>query len=237
VSSKALKDFFNRASLDYGRFAEQKDFVIPVAAKIIPLMKGRVLDVGSGCVLDFKEGVFDQYIALDISIGMLQGLPSKERVEAVCGDAYTLPFKSDSFDFLIYQSVLHHLNPEGVGEEEMERRVKEVLLEARRVTNKNGRLVVVEPCFPPILERMEVFFSPLIQWVMKWLGLPYVFLFSIRKLSFLLHQGGWNHLKPIHIKGTGKKGDWIAPIVGLPSLKIPRGLSPSKIYIIEGMKG
>jgi hypothetical protein len=84
---------------------------------------------------------------------------------------------------------------------------------------------------------MEVFFSPLIQWVMKWLGLPYVFLFSIRKLSFLLHQGGWSHLKPIHIKGTGKKGDWIAPIVGLPSLKIPRGLSPSKIYIIEGMKG
>ncbi|OGP92877.1 MAG: hypothetical protein A2156_09960 [Deltaproteobacteria bacterium RBG_16_48_10] len=233
---ESAKDFFNRESNRYGDFVKGRDFVPSLIEKVAPLLKGKVLDVGSGCIADFKEGGFDFYIAMDLSLGMLTGLDRMGQIKAVCGDAIRLPFQDGSFDAVIYRAVLHHLNPEGRAPPEMEETVKGALLEAKRVLSPHGKIIVIEPCLPPLWEGIEQWLAFTICFVMRLVGLPYVFLFSINKLSLLLQKGGWDDLRLTQIKGAGKGWDWITPILGLPFIKIPRWISPSKIYLFQGRR-
>lgn len=233
---ESAKDFFDRESKRYQQFVKGRDFVCSLRERVNPLLNGRILDVGSGCITDFTGGSFTLYVGMDISLGMLLGLPRRGKLGAVCGDANALPFREGAFDVLIYRAVLHHLNPDGISGDETERVMERVLSEAGRVVSNGGKVIVIEPCLPPLLEGVEKWVAPITQFVMKVLGLPYVFIFSIRRLSSFLQKGGWNILSLTQIKGTGKRWDWIIPILGLPFIKIPRWLSPSKIYVIEGGK-
>jgi SAM-dependent methyltransferase len=228
------RDFFERESNRYDDFVKERDFVPSLVKKVTPLLRGKVLDVGSGCITDFKDAAFDLYLAFDLSMGMLSGLDRDGKMKAVCGDAIDLPFRDGSFDVIIYRAVLHHLNPEGKGIREMEEIIARVCREAKRVLSGDGKIVVVEPCLPAILEEVEQRLAFVIRLGLRLAGLPYVFLFSIKKLSLLLQNGGWNDLKLAQIGGAGKRWDWITPILGVPSLKIPRWLSPSQVYLIEG---
>ena len=233
---ETAKDFFDRESSRYKEFILTRDFVSSLRGMIIPLLRGSVLDIGSGCVADFQDGPFDLYIAMDISLGMLMGLSEKGKARAVCGDATALPFGEGSFDVLIFRAVLHHLSPNGMPERGMNERMRQVFSEAKKLLRPDGRVLVVEPCLPLLLEGLEEMFSPLIRWIMRLLGLPYVFIFSSRRLSSLLREERWDSVQVRPVQGAGKKWDWIIPILGLPFLKIPRWLSPSKVYLIEAVK-
>ena len=231
---RSAKDFFNHESTRYDDFVKGRDFVFPLQEKVNPLLKGRVLDVGSGGITDFRGGMFHLYIALDLSLGMLSGLQQDQRIKAVCADAIRLPFRSGSFDVVIYRAVLHHLNPEGEGLQEMENILGRVLLEARRVLGRDGKIVVIEPCLSVFFERVERWLASFIRLGTRLAGLPYVFLFSTGRLSLLLKAGGWTDLELMPIAGSGQAWDWITPVLGLPFLKIPRWLVPSQIYFIVG---
>ena len=233
---RTLIDFFNRESARYEQFASRRDFVITLREKVVPLLKGRVLDVGSGSISDFRDGAFDHYLAMDISTGMLKRFKRERRFEPVCGDALALPFRAESFDVLIYRSVLHHLNPEGTKKKKMEERLLQALSEARRVLKGNGKVLVIEPCFSPFLETVENLLAPFIRWGMRHLGVPYVFLFSAGGLSAFLKKGGLENIRLIPIRGGGKGSGWIIPILGLPFFKIPKRFSPSRVHLIEGSK-
>ena len=232
----STKDFFNQESTRYEQFVKGRDFVLSLKEKVNPLLKGRVLDVGSGCIADFKDGFFDLYIGLDLSLGMLLGLPREEKIKPVCGDAMGLPFQDGSMDVVIYRAILHHLNPGGKAPHEMEGVVRLAFSEARRVVRKDGQILVIEPCLPPLLVGFERWFGFFIRFVMRCLNLPYVFIFSRDSLSKLLGRGGWIFLKTDHIEGTGRAWEWIQPILGLPFIKIPRWTSPSKTYLFQGRK-
>ena len=232
----SAKDFFDRESRRYEEFAKTRDFVLSLQERVIPLLKGNVLDIGSGCVTDFKDGPFDLYVGMDISLGMLLGLQRERKMRAVCGDANTPPFRKGSFDTLIFRAVLHHLNPGGMPQARMEETIGKVFLEAMRLVRRDGKIVLIEPCLSPLIEDFERYFALPTRFVMRLLGLPYVFIFSIERLSVLLREAGWDILRFNQIRGTGKRWDWIIPILGLPFLKIPRWLSPSKVYLIEGRK-
>ncbi len=230
----SAKDFFNRESSRYREFVRGRDFVPFLIEKLTPFLKGKILDVGSGCIREFNRGDSNLYVALDLSVDMLSALDRGESTPAVCGDAARLPFQDRSFDVIIYRSVLHHLNPEGRLLREMGETVVGALQEAKRVSGPDGRIFVVEPCLSPVVESLERWFSFVIRTVMNLAGLPCVFLFSVRRLSCFLEKGGWSDLKLTRIARTGKRWDWITPILGLPFLKIPRWLSPSHVCFLEG---
>jgi SAM-dependent methyltransferase len=230
------QEFFDRESLRYRQFVKQRDFVPFLREKINPLLKGRVLDVGSGCIFDFDSERLDLYVAMDLSFGMLLGLEQDGKVKAVCGDANHLPFREGFFDAVIYRAVLHHLNPEGKALREMKETVKRVFLEVDRILSRDGQILVIEPCFPAWLERIESALTPLIRWSMKRLGLPYVFLFSKKAFSDLLRKGGWRFLEIEPVQGGGRKWEWIVPVLGLPFIKIPRWASPSVVHLFRGRR-
>lgn len=232
----SAKDFFDRESRRYDEFARKRDFVLALREKVNPLLRGRILDIGSGCISDFKDGAFDLYIAMDLSLGMLLGLSKEGKMRAICADANALPFREGSFDTVIFRAVLHHLNPAGMPAGAMEQIMDRVLSEARRLIRQDGKIVVIEPCLPSLLERFEGWFAFAARSVMKMAGLPYVFIFSTPRLSSFLAKAGWEILRLTEVKGMGKRWDWIIPVLGLPFLKIPRWLSPSRVYLIEGKK-
>jgi len=232
----SAKDFFDRESNRYDDFVKGRDFVPSLVQRVAPFLKGKVLDVGSGCITDFKEATFDLYLAFDLSLGMLSVLNREAKIKAVCGDAIRLPFQDGCFDVVIYRAVLHHLNPEGQGLREMEERIENALMEAKRVLSQNGKVIVIEPCLSHPVERIEERLASLIRIGMRVAGLPYVFLFSMKRLSLFLQKGGWGDLSVAQIRGAGKKWDWITPILGVPFIKIPRWISPSKTYLFQGRR-
>jgi SAM-dependent methyltransferase len=237
VMGRSPEDFFDRESSRYRKFVEGRDFDASLKDAVRPLLEGTVLEIGSGCISDFQEGKYRRYVALDLSLKMLRKLEAAERVEAVCGDAHALPFGTEAFDLIICRSVLHHLNPDGRDVDEMEGRLENVFREARRISKPEAGLVVIEPCLSPFLEAVERFLAPLVRRLMRALGLPYVFLFSAATWTRLLDRAGWSLARKVAVRGTEKRSGWIAPIWGLPWFKIPRGLSPSRVHLIEGRKG
>lgn len=228
------KDFFDRESTRYDKFVKKRDFVLSLTEKVTPLLKGKILDAGSGCINDFKKGDFALYIPLDLSLGMLSRLDQDGKMRAVCGDATCLPFQNDSFNVIIYRSLLHHLNPEGKPLREMGEVVRRTLSEAKRVLGHDGKIIIIEPCLSLFFEGVERWFALAIRFGMKLAGLPYVFLFSRQRLSLFLQRAGWDDVKLTKITGTGKRWEWIVPIWGLPFFKIPRWLAPSQVYLVEG---
>lgn len=230
------QEFFDRESSRYGQFVKQRNFIPFLRRKVSPLLRGRVLDVGSGSVFDFETETFDLYVAMDLSFGMLSELEQGEKITAACGDANHLPFREAAFDTVIYRAVLHHLNPKGKPLPEMKETVKRVLFEARRILCGEGQILVVEPCLPGWLVKVESALAPMIRWSMERLGLPYVFLFSKKELSDLLKGGGWASIEIEPVQGSGRNWEWIMPVLGLPFIKIPRWASPSAVHIFRGRR-
>lgn len=98
--------------------------------------QGLVLDIGSGTgLLDgrlIKEGF--NIVSLDNSKEMLQTAKKRMNSFIVCGDALTLPFKSNSFDLVISVAMLHHI----VDKEKISLLISEML----RVLKPQGRIII-----------------------------------------------------------------------------------------------
>lgn len=93
----------------------------------------RVLDAGSG-----SGGYYErlaklhpdlQYTGLDISPGMLQKHPAKTRVQQ--GDAHKMPYATGSFDVIMANHMLYHLQD-----------IESAILEFKRLLKPDGLLVV-----------------------------------------------------------------------------------------------
>lgn len=106
---------------------------------MIPRRKfAHALDLGCGTVEFYEfitKSVGAEYTGTDLSPDMLEvGKKKYPKAKLVEADAENLPFKDDSFDFVMTRGLVHHLpNPE------------KGIEEAYRVIKKGGYLLVSEP--------------------------------------------------------------------------------------------
>ncbi|MCZ6800749.1 MAG: class I SAM-dependent methyltransferase [Nitrospirae bacterium] len=104
---------------------------------------GAVLDIGCGtgwCVLNLTERFpRSKSFGLDLSYGMLvkaRGeLTSSYGNPFVLGDAESLPFSSQAFEYVVCTSSFHHYTSP-----------KTALLEFKRILKPTGKLIIVESC-------------------------------------------------------------------------------------------
>lgn len=127
------------------RYAGAAGGLDPVYAAARPrldaLTAGRdVLDVGGGGVLPYDAARAASVTALDLSEAMLARLPAG-RARAVRGDARDMPFPDASFDLVLFNLSLHHV--EGAGG------ARAALSEGWRVLRPGGELAVHEPVAGP----------------------------------------------------------------------------------------
>jgi ubiquinone/menaquinone biosynthesis C-methylase UbiE len=99
----------------------------------VKLKNSVILELGCGVSEHADMFKNDNYIVLtDITISLLK------RNDPVCGrmacDAQVLPFKANSFDFIIYLGILHHLPDQYAS-----------LAESARVLKPGGKIFIQEP--------------------------------------------------------------------------------------------
>jgi len=100
--------------------------------------KSLVLEIGCGTGLFTKElsSTDNNIVAIDISDALI--MKAKERISSanvhfIVGNAYKTEFKSESFDFVVGSSSLHHLE------------VGSALKEFSRILKPGGRIMFTEP--------------------------------------------------------------------------------------------
>lgn len=115
----AAEHYDSKWGIDYGELGRSQ-----VTGKVAKALGGRLghyprgLEIGAGTGyfgLNLAlAGVVDDYVASDISPGMLRALSQTAatlgvEVETACAEAAELPFDDESFDLVFGHAVLHHL--------------------------------------------------------------------------------------------------------------------------------
>ena len=118
--------------------------------------KGKsVLDIGNGgqppgSVMGGPIAkTLTHFVGIDYSLAMMR--KTKDDFDKVVGDAVKLPFKDNSFDYVLVNGLLHHLGYKS--KEDNRRRIQQFIREASRVCAPE--LIIYELFTPPLLENME----------------------------------------------------------------------------------
>ena len=105
----------------------RKLFLMPV----VKYFSGRVLDIGSG-IGEFLEN-YTNSIGIDRNIDCVSFCKSKG-LNCLHADLYNLPFDDNSFDGVLLNNILEHLEKPGVA-----------FLEIKRVLRNDGKLLIELP--------------------------------------------------------------------------------------------
>lgn len=227
------QEFFEKVSVYYNDLIKVRDPKERLKIIVEPKMGARVLDVGNGGVRNFYSPDTEQYVGFDFSFSMLKNAPNS--ADMVCGDALNLPFRRNTFNTLLYRAILHHLA--GKNEKETEQRVTCALTEGFSALNGEGNMVIVEPGLPRILETIERLFYIPMSIGMAAFGIPRIRLFSLETLVRMVEKSGFKEIVIHRISIPEQKWKWVAPVIGLPWLKVPAFLLPVDQIVLEARKG
>jgi SAM-dependent methyltransferase len=103
----------------------------------------RLLDVGNGGVFDYDTELAAEIVAVDLFLDETPpDVPANVTVRR--GDALALEEPDGSYDGVVLVLVLHHLVSTDI--DRTVENMRQAILEARRVLEPGGRLVLVESC-------------------------------------------------------------------------------------------
>jgi ubiquinone/menaquinone biosynthesis C-methylase UbiE len=199
-----------------------------------PRMGKKVLDVGNGRVRQFNPSQTSLYVGIDSSLDMLEK-EEDTNIYKICGAAENSPFREGSFDTLFYSYLLHHLSGKDV--KGTMQAVKTALCEGLTCLKNEGNVVIIEHCFPTLLERVEKLVYYFIRAFLILTKQSNVFIFSVETLTKTLMESGYRDIKVWKIDDHGRsRWEFVTVMVGLLFIKIPRGLNPAEIIIFEAKK-
>lgn len=99
-------------------------------------------------------------------------------------------------------------------------------------------MIIIEPCFPKFLERMERFSLFILRAFFYVTGQPDAFIFSKCSLEKFLLDCGYEEIQTWNVGlAYRNKWRWVSPCIGFPLLKIPQWLNPVKKIVFEARKG
>ncbi|MDZ7859641.1 MAG: class I SAM-dependent methyltransferase [Candidatus Krumholzibacteriota bacterium] len=140
ISEKRHWNSFWEQSPDVNQVYDNEERVSRHFTEIVPPEGLRILEVGAGSgrdgILFSRMGA--RVVSLDYSksaLGLVKSqLSSGDSVDLCCGDAFSLPFKDETFDLVFHQGLLEHFrNPD------------DMIKEHKRVIKKGGYLLVDVP--------------------------------------------------------------------------------------------
>lgn len=226
--------FFDKASEGYRERAAHHSLYRKMRPIVLPREGKKILDTGNAGVDVFLPSQVAFYVGLDLSLEMLKKAKG-ENIHLVCGDALFLPFKKQTFNTVLYSSLLHHLTGRRV--KDTIQRVKTALWEAHRCLDERGNTLIVEPCLPLFLETIERFFFQFLKVFSLFTGQPEALLFSEGTLRKMMNECGYKTVECIEVNGEEKRPwEWMILFMSLPFLKVPKFLVPAKWIVLEGRK-
>ncbi len=227
--SKSQKDQFDKISKNYEHDVNSRVnraiFDVAVKNYYPRLKKSTVLDVGNGGVKpsdvlgDEIAATLVKFVGVDKNKEMLKRSNGKDKYIQVVADGADLPFKDNSFDYVLVNGVLHHLGLES--NEDQYLKFEKFFKELARVCKKE--IIVVEIFLPKYLERLE-------RIKVKLTGSMPTFVLAQSTLDGFLKKAGFKKQEVISKKFSDLVGPfyWYLVVLEYPWLKLPAFLSPFK---------
>ena len=195
------------------------------ATRISPYLHGRVVDVGSGGILNYDLSKIDALFLVDITTA------NKERARKntffIHGNVCTLCIGSATVDVVIMQHLLHHLADDSLSKTLAH--LHAAFSEAYRILKSGGVILIVEGTVPYSLDLLQRFLFPLNKRLYKLLfHFPMVLQYAKKTIFQSLHSVGFSVQKTEIVPD----GD-ILPIFGM---NLPRKYIPLRHHFIVAEK-
>lgn len=224
--------FFNaNATAYYGSDAGMGSVNDLVARHIEEGVSGRVLSVG-GIWPRHSAAVFKlDLVVADVSEEMLRPL-REAGLSTVLQDARALSFPDGSFDHVVLPLVLHHITEQSWTA--ARREVAKVVGEAGRVLTKGGRLWISEFSVRRAVYWAEAVAAPITRRILGLMDIPLVVMHTSNFYRDVLRRKNFSSVTSYYPDPPSASWrDPIRPIIGVPWLKVPRGLYPVRPVVLS----
>jgi len=195
-------------------------------------VSGRVLSIG-GLWPRYSPDAISKLdlVVADLSEEMLR--PHREAgISTVLDDARTLSFRDGSLDHVVLPLVLHHITEQSW--RASRREVEEVLGEVGRVLKRGGRVWISEFSVRRAVYWAEAVAAPITKFVLGLAGIPLVVMHSVEFYRGALLRRDFSRVQSYYPDPADVSWrDPIRPIIGLPRLKVPRGLYPVRPVVLS----
>jgi SAM-dependent methyltransferase len=195
-ASKSQWNIFWSRKQEVGEVYSNSDRILRNLARITDLKGKKVLEVGAGTGRDsftlvnlgatvYQLDYSNNALRIITSIARQENIP----VHPLCGDAFALPFREETFDIVFHQGLLEHFRePDALN----------LIKENIRVLKRGGLLLVDVPQRWHVYTIMKHILIAFNAWFAGWERE-----FSIRDLRKLLRGNGLTH--------TAEYGEWMYP--------------------------
>jgi len=193
---------------------------------------GRVLSIGGLWPRHSVSAVSNlDLVVADVSEEMLR--PHREAgLSTVLEDARALSFPDDSFDHVVLPLVLHHITDQSW--RAARREARNVISQVKRVLRRGGCVWISEFAVRRPVYWAEAVAAPLTRFVLGLVDIPLVIMHPTKFYRDLLRQEGFGEIGTYYPDPPGARWrDPIRPIIGLPWLKVPRGLYPVRPVVLS----
>jgi SAM-dependent methyltransferase len=225
--------FFNtNAGSYYGTDAGMGTVNDLAARHIEEGISGRVLSVGGVWPRHSPAAVSQlNLVVADVSDEMLR--PHREAgISTVLDDARALSFPDGSFDHVVLPLVLHHITEQSW--RAARREAHKAIAEASRVLRKGGRLWISEFSVSPPVYWAEAVAAPVTTLLLGFAGIPLVVMHTESFYREALAQQSFSAVASYYpAPPDASWRDPIRPVIGLPWLKVPRGLYPVRPVVVS----
>lgn len=234
-TTDAVPRFWNDQARHYNRDRRGDNRHQHTADLLEPRLHGEVLSIGGLWAAADTGRVNARLTVADCSVEMLR--PHADAgLSTLLGDARALPVVSGSYDHVVLPLVLHHITGEnGLDAREQARRA---LREAVRVAKRGGLVWIKEIVVSRAVYVPEIMLSPLTKAALALAEIPLVIFHPLTFYRSALLELGCTEIQSWRSSGAAEKwNDWIAPVIGLPKLRMPRFVYPVRYTLICGRAG
>jgi SAM-dependent methyltransferase len=211
---------------DYQQLVAGIDTYDLTTRALVGELRGRVVDVGSGGVVNYDCGTITDLVLVDISTEYLDHVVLPACAVPKTGTAVALPLGDGAYDSLLMQMLVHHLAERDY--RTTRNRVQTALSEAYRVLKPGGRIVVIESVVNRCFELAEQLSFGLTRRVLHLIGHPMVFQWTPSRLCAFAREAGFSDVRAIPIP----RGTWMIFL----GHRWPTMLVPVSIYKIVATK-
>jgi ubiquinone/menaquinone biosynthesis C-methylase UbiE len=221
----ANAQFFDKWK-DYQQLVESIDTYGLTTRSLAGELRGRVVDVGSGGVVNYSCDDITELVLVDISTDYPNHVALPPSAVLKTGSAVSLPLPDGEYDSLLMQMLVHHLAEADFSTTRA--RSQTAFREAYRVLKPGGKIVVIESTVHRCFELAEQFSFGLTRRVLGLMGHPMVLQWTSSRLCTFAREAGFTDIRPTRIP----RGRWMIFL----GHRCPTVLVPVTLYKIVATK-
>ncbi len=211
---------------DYQHLVESLDTYELTTKALVGELRGRVVDVGSGGVVNYSCAEITELILVDLSTDYPNHVTLPADAIVKTGSAVSLPLADGTHDGLLMQMLVHHLAEDDFSTTRA--RSQAAFCEAYRVLKPGGKIVVIESTVNACLEFAERISFPLTRRLLRLIGHPMVLQWTPTRLGAFAREAGFTDIRPTRIP----RGRWMIFL----GRRLPTFLVPVMLYKVVATK-